>query len=85
MRKIRLGSLSFSLPGSPRGRMVLGIGLILGGLLGFLPIVGFWMLPLGIVVLAVDFPVIRKLKRRAVTGWGRLWRGRKTNTRKKGN
>ena len=35
-----------------RGRQIaLGWGLVLGGVLGFLPVLGFWMIPLGILVL----------------------------------
>ncbi len=52
-------------------RQVLGWGLVAGGMVGFLPIVGFWMLPLGLVVLSVDNPAIRRLRRRAVVRWGR--------------
>jgi hypothetical protein len=33
--------------------------LILGGLLSFLPILGIWMLPLGLLLLAEDLPVLR--------------------------
>lgn len=36
-------------------RVVVGSLLILGGVLGFFPILGFWMIPLGLVILAVDF------------------------------
>lgn len=35
-------------------RLVLGIVLIIGGILGFLPVLGFWMIPLGIGVAALD-------------------------------
>lgn len=47
-------------------RITLGILLVLGGLLGFLPIVGFWMIPLGLAVLAVDIPPLRRLRRRLI-------------------
>lgn len=40
-------------------RIPAGIGLILGGTIGFLPILGFWMVPLGLAVLAQDVPVMR--------------------------
>ena len=40
-------------------RSVLGVVLTLGGVLGFLPIVGFWMLPLGIALIALDLPWTR--------------------------
>lgn len=33
--------------------------LIAGGTLGFLPILGFWMLPLGLALLAIDLPFLR--------------------------
>ncbi len=49
--KIRLGRYSVPMPGSRKQRVVLGAGLVAGGVVGFLPIVGFWMLPLGLVVL----------------------------------
>jgi len=44
-------------------RIGLGIALIIGGLLGFLPVLGFWMIPLGLAVLAVDSPVLRRFRR----------------------
>ena len=45
----------------PGLRLVLGILLIIGGIFGFLPVLGFWMIPLGIAVAAMD---IRPLWRR---------------------
>jgi hypothetical protein len=60
-------------------RQPLGIVLVLGGLLGFLPVLGFWMLPLGLLLMAIDIPYLQ----RPVTGavlWGRRkirqWRRR---------
>lgn len=41
-------------------RIPLGVLLILGGIFSFLPILGLWMLPLGLLVLAVDLPPIRR-------------------------
>jgi hypothetical protein len=38
----------------PGLRLVLGLLLIVGGLFGFLPVLGFWMIPLGIAVAALD-------------------------------
>lgn len=40
-------------------RSVLGVLLMAGGLLGFLPILGFWMLPLGGALVALDIPFLR--------------------------
>ncbi len=47
---------------SPRARLVripLGLLLICGGLLSILPILGLWMLPLGMLLLAIDFPPLQ--------------------------
>ncbi|WP_306044491.1 hypothetical protein [Nioella sp. MMSF_3534] len=38
----------------PGLRLVLGLLLIVGGVFGFLPVLGFWMIPLGIAVAALD-------------------------------
>jgi len=38
----------------PGLRLVVGLLLILGGMFGFLPVLGFWMIPLGIGVAALD-------------------------------
>lgn len=40
-------------------RLPVGIALTAGGVVGFLPIVGFWMVPLGLAVIAQDVPVMR--------------------------
>ncbi|WP_425044072.1 hypothetical protein [Primorskyibacter sp. S87] len=49
----------------PRGlRIVIGILLIIGGIFGFLPVLGFWMIPLGIMVAAMDIQLFRRWRRR---------------------
>lgn len=40
----------------PVVRGILGFCLLLLGFLGFLPILGFWMIPLGLALLATDIP-----------------------------
>lgn len=52
-------------------RTIVGIALIIGGILGFLPVLGYWMLPLGLALLAVDRPWARRLSRRLISWWGR--------------
>lgn len=42
-------------------RKTIGILLVVCGLFGFLPILGFWMIPLGLIVLSVDYRVARYL------------------------
>ncbi|MGE4250853.1 MAG: hypothetical protein AB7F09_15785 [Parvibaculaceae bacterium] len=71
MQKVRFGGRSIPLPGHPVIRILLGCLLVLGGVLGFLPVLGFWMVPLGLLVLAVDIPMARRLKRRLDVRLGR--------------
>jgi hypothetical protein len=44
----------------PGLRWLVGLVMIAGGILGFLPILGFWMIPLGLAVAALDLAWIRK-------------------------
>lgn len=49
----------------PGLRLVAGLVLIAGGILGFLPILGFWMIPLGVAVAALDVgPLVRRIRSR---------------------
>ncbi len=59
------------LPRSRAGRIAIGVALIFFGILGFLPILGFWMIPLGLLVLSGEFSAVRKLRRRLEVWWGR--------------
>ena len=43
----------------PGLRSVIGVLFMIGGVFGFLPILGFWMLPLGAAFVALDFPVTK--------------------------
>ncbi|MDJ0628769.1 MAG: hypothetical protein QNJ44_10955 [Rhodobacter sp.] len=55
----------------PGVRFVVGLLLIAGGLLGFLPVLGFWMLPLGVAIAALDvMPVWRWIRGRRQSGDG---------------
>ena len=70
MPRITFAGRSIDLPRSRLLRIVIGIGLILFGLLGFLPVLGFWMVPLGLIVLSIDIPAIRRGRRRTVVRLG---------------
>lgn len=59
------------LPASRSWRIALGSALVGGGILGFLPILGFWMIPLGLLVLSVDLIFVRRWRRRTTVKWGR--------------
>ncbi len=52
-----------------------GVALIIGGILGFLPILGFWMLPLGVVLISDDIPWLRRQRRRLQSWWLKRRRG----------
>ncbi len=69
--KVRLFDRHFHLPRSKPIRIGLGILLIVGGVLGFLPVLGFWMVPLGLLVLSVDLPVVRRWRRQLTVWWHR--------------
>lgn len=60
----------FGLPRSRVTRTALGGGLIVLGIFGFLPVVGFWMIPLGALILSYDFAGFRRLRRRIAVWWG---------------
>jgi len=71
MAELRYHNRAIPLPRSKVSRIALGSGLVTGGLLGFLPILGFWMLPLGLVVLSFDLPAARRGRRRMTVLVGR--------------
>ena len=60
-------------------RIPAGILLVIGGLLAFLPVLGIWMLPVGLALLAIDVPFLRKpvtrLIRWCLDKW-EAWRAR---------
>jgi hypothetical protein len=58
-------------PHSKAKRQVLGWSLVAGGVLGFLPVLGFWMLPLGLAMLSIDSPSMRRKRRRWLVTFGR--------------
>ena len=71
------------MPASRTGRTIVGVLLIIGGILGFLPVLGFWMIPLGFFVLSIDSPIVRKFRRRMEIKIGRWWQ-RRQNMKKEG-
>ena len=47
-------------PGAAWVRWPLALTLIVGGIFSFLPVLGLWMLPLGVVLIAQDVPFLRR-------------------------
>lgn len=75
--KLVLGSMQIPMPHSRFGRIAIGLALIIGGIFGFLPILGFWMVPLGFIVLSQDLPFVRRQKRRLACWWARRRRAKR--------
>ena len=46
-------------PSSFGVRLVVALLLILGGIFSFLPVLGLWMLPLGLLFIAQDVPILK--------------------------
>lgn len=67
----------FRVPQARWLRIVLGTVLVVLGLFGFLPVLGFWMIPLGLLILSQDLPSVRRWRRRIAVRFGR--RGGKEN------
>ena len=51
----------------PGVRSLVGLLCVAGGVVGFLPILGFWMLPVGLALIALDIPPLR----RRLLAWAR--------------
>ena len=43
----------------PGIRSIVGVLFFVGGCFGFLPILGFWMIPVGIMLIMLDLPFLR--------------------------
>jgi hypothetical protein len=55
-------------PFSRLARIPLAILLIAGGIFSFLPVLGLWMLPLGLLLFAQDVPILQRPMARML-GW----------------
>ena len=79
MAKVSFAGFKVNLPANRLLRVCVGGLLIIGGLLGFLPILGFWMVPLGVIILSVDSPWVRRFRRNVTVKLGywlhRRWPG----------
>ena len=70
-RRHRISFLGRSI-GMPRSRplrVTIGVLLMCGGVLGFLPVLGFWMFPLGLLVLSYECATVRRWRRRFDVWW----------------
>ena len=60
-------------PSSRWVRVPIALLLIVGGVFGFLPVLGFWMIPLGLLILAQDLPFLQRPILQALTWLERKW------------
>ena len=81
-RRISLLGRDFPMPRSRRLRIVIGALLVVLGMFGFLPVLGFWMIPLGILVLSYEFATVRRWRRRFELWWAER-RGRRRARRRR--
>jgi purine-cytosine permease-like protein len=71
-KKLKFGGREFPLPRSQAVRITIGVFLIIIGLLGgWLPILGYWMVPAGLLILSVDIPAVRRGRRNFDVWFGR--------------
>jgi hypothetical protein len=68
-------------PSSRWVRLPAGVLLIFGGLLGFLPVLGLWMLPLGMLLLGEDIPALKRATNRSFDWAERRWNARQARRR----
>lgn len=73
---VELFGRTLRLPANRLARMALGIAFVLGGVFSFLPVLGIWMLPLGLLILSIDLRFVRRWRRRADVKWGRRRKAR---------
>jgi hypothetical protein len=60
-------------PASRWARIPFGILFLIGGFLAFLPILGLWMFPVGLILLAEDVSPLRRLRARMLDWAERRW------------
>ena len=72
-----------NLPKSRWARIAIGVLLVIFGLVGFLPVLGFWMVPVGLAILSIDIPVVHRFTTKASAFLKRWWAKIRGKRRKK--
>ena len=68
---MRIAGHEVPLPAWRPLRVGLGIAFLFGGVFWMLPVLGLWMVPVGVLILSVDLPPVRRARRRFDTWFGR--------------
>lgn len=61
---VKIAGYTLPLPRSRLLRIAIGVLLMIGGLFSILPVFGLWMIPLGLLILSIDIPRVRRWRRR---------------------
>jgi len=61
---VKIFGKAVPLPKGQKRRRLLGCCFLVGGIFGFFPVVGYWMIPVGLLILSFDSPRIRRFRRR---------------------
>jgi len=64
---------SWAVQAPPPLRWGAGLLLIVAGAFGFLPVLGFWMIPLGVLFLASGSPRVREAAKAVIRRGRALW------------
>ncbi len=72
LRRANVVAVRHMWPGTRAGG---GVVFVVGGVFGFLPILGFWMIPVGFLMIATEFPPLRRPMQR----WLRMERNNLTH------
>lgn len=58
--------------------------MLAGALGGFLPVLGYWLIPLGLIMLSIDLPFLKHPRRRFMIWWNRRFKNFKIHLVKQG-
>ena len=82
-RTISIFGRKFTMPQSRLARVCVGSLLVFFGMFGFLPVLGFWMIPLGLLILSYEFATVRRWRRRFDLWWAERRGGRARRAERK--
>jgi|SRR5690606_18572607 len=68
---VRVAGRRMPIPRSRNARIAVGTIMVILGCFGFLPVLGFWMIPVGLLILSHDMPSVRRRRRQIEVWWYR--------------
>ena len=82
---IRIAGRRMPIPRSRNARISIGFIFVILGMFGFLPILGFWMIPVGLLILSHDMPAVRRKRRQMEIWWYRRKEKRAASAKRSDN